>query len=134
MNPNYSENRLPLVHHHFIFHGISSTKKTLTEQILTTFLQDSMNCINMHSLIEARVKLSDQNAWTGVLGIITSHIAFHYFVDDCELQFDVYSCKEFDSEVLRDFLEEWWAITSSHALIIDRKAGHPFEIEKLTSY
>lgn len=119
-----------LSHHHFVLQGKCLPQRIITEQTLVTFLLDCLQVTGMHCLIPPAVKLSDQNAWTGIMGIITSHISFHYFVDQGEIQFDVYSCKPFDRPTLKEFLVGWWGITESHTLFIDRAAGQPFVIEK----
>jgi len=65
------------------------------------------------------------------MGIITSHVAFHYWVDEQYLQLDIYSCKEFDKHTTIKFLETFWKIDKSVSLFIDREIGKEFEIERI---
>lgn len=39
---------------------------------------------------------------TGVVVIETSHIAFHTFTDENKVNIDIYSCKDFDNQMVLD--------------------------------
>lgn len=121
-----------LKHHHLLFQGrVGIEPETLDEEDLLIFLQDFLKTIGMNCLIQPQVRLSHQNAWTGIMGIITSHIAFHYWVDEKYLQLDIYSCKEFDRIKTIDFLEKFWKMNNSISLFIDREIGKNFQIERI---
>ncbi len=86
----------------------------------------------MEVLIDPVVKLSKYNAWTGLLGIVTSHISFHYWIDKKLLQIDIYSCKDFDKEKAISFINSFWNFKSKKVLFIDREEGADFKIEKIS--
>ena len=125
---------MALKHYHLIFQGrVGIEPRSLDEEDLLIFFQDLLRVINMSCLIQPQVRLSHQNAWTGIIGIITSHIAFHYWVDEKYLQLDIYSCKEFDRIKTIGFLKKFWKMNGSTALFIDREIGKNFEIERIVS-
>ena len=121
-----------LKHHHLLFQGrVGREPGSLREENLLIFFQQLLRVIDMTCLIQPQVKLSHHNAWTGIMGIITSHVAFHYWVDEQYLQLDIYSCKEFDKHKTIKFLETFWKIDKSVSLFIDREIGKEFEIERI---
>ena len=80
----------------------------------------------MHCLIQPILKRSNRNAWTGLMGIITSHIAFHLWTDKngphgkAGIQFDIYSCKSFDIKNIVSYLDKFFDIKKSSYKFIDR--------------
>lgn len=123
---------MSLKHYHLLFQGrVGIEQGSLNEEDLIIFLRQLLREVNMTCLIQPQVKLSHQNAWTGIIGIITSHIAFHYWVDEKYLQLDIYSCKEFDKTQTIAFLEKFWKMNNSTSLFIDREIGKNFEIERI---
>lgn len=123
-----------LKHYHLLVQGrVGIEPGTLDEEDLLIFLQDLLKAINMNCLIQPQVRLSHQNAWTGIMGIITSHIAFHYWVDEQYLQLDIYSCKNFDRIKTIKFLEKFWKMENSTVLFIDREIGNNFKVERISS-
>jgi S-adenosylmethionine/arginine decarboxylase-like enzyme len=85
----------------------------------------------MEVLIDPSLKFSDNEAWTGLIGIITSHISFHYWTEENYLQLDIYSCKEFDIGKTRMFLSNFWKSSEEKILFIERNAGEEFKIERM---
>jgi len=123
---------MAIVHHHLLLQASVEIKpSSLGKNELTEFMKDLLGVIDMECLMEPRVKLSHQNAWTGLMGIITSHIAFHYWVDEKYVQLDIYSCKEFDKKKSLDFIKQFWKIKEGKALFLDRAVGKDFKIEKI---
>lgn len=119
-------------HHHFIYQaevGKVNFNENYSE-VLTQMLLDIVDLIEMNILIEPRVKKSKNNAWTGLVGIITSHIAFHYWIDEAYVQLDVYSCKPFEKEKLSLFLDTFWQAGNKKALYIERNVKEDFKIIK----
>ena len=47
---------------------------------------------------------------TGVVIIETSHIAFHTFTDTNKVNIDIYSCKDFDNEMVLDEFKNTFGI------------------------
>lgn len=125
---------MPLVHHHLIFQ--SSVARDFTgepaEEILQQFLLDLVKELDMHVLIPPQLMLSEHKAWTGLVGIVTSHIAFHFWTIEKYLQLDIYSCKVFDKEKVIRFIHEFWRTSEEKILFIDREMGKDFIYDQLT--
>jgi S-adenosylmethionine/arginine decarboxylase-like enzyme len=122
-----------IVHHHLIYQarvdnndlGIESEEK------LRDFLYKLLEEVGMACLIPAQLKLSHQLAWTGIVGIITSHIAFHFWTTERYVQLDIYSCKKFDKQKTVKFLDNFWQAANTKVIFIDRQVGHDFKIEQI---
>lgn len=118
------------VHHHLIYQA-DVNRLDLDENAepkLREFLYRLLNEIGMQELIPAQFKFSHLKAWTGLMGIVTSHIAFHYWTAEQQLQLDIYSCKAFDKKKTTDFLNDFWKATNTKTLFIDRESGKEFTI------
>ena len=89
---------------------------------LSKFLSELVEEIKMNALFEPIV-IDGKYGFTGIVGIVTSHIAFHYFDEGQTLHFDVYSCKEYDIVALINFLDQYWAISKADILFIKRDEG-----------
>src|SRR3989344_8092917 len=127
-----NQSNMAIVHHHLLFQAkVDIQPGSLTEGSLFKFMKDLLVAIDMKCLIEPRLKLSHQNAWTGLMGIITSHIAFHYWVDEQYVQLDIYTCKKFDKEKALSFLQNFWKAKNGKALFIDRAIEKGFKIERI---
>ena len=85
----------------------------------------------MKCLIPAQFKFSQQKAWTGMVGVITSHVAFHYWTVENYIQLDIYSCKTFDRKKAINFLNKFWKSTDVKALFIDRNIDKNFDIKRI---
>ncbi len=121
-----------IVHHHLIVQcKVDVIPDSLKEEDLKRFMEGLLKVINMNALIKPQFKLSHQKAWTGIMGVITSHVAFHYWVDEQYLQFDIYSCKEFDKNKAVDFIKKFWKSKEVKSLFIDRETGKDFNIEEI---
>jgi S-adenosylmethionine/arginine decarboxylase-like enzyme len=121
---------MSIVHHHLIYQAKVSREDLGedSESELRRFLYSLLSEIDMQELIPAQIKLSYQKAWTGIMGIITSHISFHYWIIEKYVQVDVYSCKSFDKQRAVLFLNDFWKAENVRTLFIDRKVGEDFKI------
>ena len=123
---------MAIVHHHLLFQARVKIKPgSLKENDFRKFMENLLSVLNMNCLMEPRFQLSNQNAWTGLMGIITSHVAFHYWVDEQYVQLDIYTCKKFDREKALKLIKEFWQADNGKALFIDREIEKGFEIEKI---
>ncbi len=123
-----------IIHHHLIYQakvGRSDLGKD-AEEILRTFLLDLIKEIDMQILIEPVFKFSHNDAWTGLMGIITSHISFHYWTIEQYVQLDIYSCKEFDIEKTKTFLDNFWKAAEQKVIFLNREQGKEFLITNIT--
>lgn len=119
-----------IVHHHLIYQA-QVGRNDLDEHAeaeLKKFLYDLLEEIGMQELIPAQLKFSHQKAWTGIIGIVTSHISFHYWTVEKYIQLDIYSCKPFNKAKTVKYLDKFWLGTNTKTLFIDRKIGGKFEI------
>lgn len=122
-----------LKHHHLIYQGEVNPdfNNDDLEKELSQFLVDIVKEINMKILIPPKVCRSEFNAWTGIVGIVTSHISFHYWVDKKLLQLDIYSCKKFDAKKTLHFLKTFWKTKKSKSIFLERGLDEDFKITKL---
>jgi S-adenosylmethionine decarboxylase len=86
---------------------------------LRTFLSELVEHIKMNALFEP-IAIDGKFGFTGMVGIVTSHIAFHYYDGDSSLHLDVYSCKAYDLEQLVKFINAYWRIVEGQVIFIDR--------------
>ena len=122
-----------IVHHHLIYQaqvGIEDCGAN-SQKVLEQFLYDLLEEIDMKCLIPPQLKLSHKKAWTGIMGIITSHIAFHYWTVEKYVQLDIYSCKPFDRRKAINFINNFWKASNVQTLFIDRETGGKFKIEEV---
>lgn len=109
------------VHHHTLL--IADCTRDPDDDALSddlrTFLVELINRLGMHVLIQPIVQYG-RYGFTGLAGIVTSHIAFHYFSSTRTLQLDVYSCKEYDLNQLIEFVDSFWSIQKANLLFIRR--------------
>ena len=124
---------MKIVHHHLIYQAKVERNDfdESAEEILKKFLYDLVKEIKMEVLIEPVLSFSQQKAWTGLVGIVTSHIAFHCWTIEKYLQLDIYSCKQFDKNATIKFLNDFWNVNDYKALLIDREIGQDFQIEQI---
>ncbi len=119
-----------VVHHHAI---IVATVRRRPAEIrcddLRVFLSDLVKVIGMQALFEP-IAINGKYGFTGIVGIVTSHIAFHFFDSDQSLHFDVYSCKEFDLRALLEFIDRYWSIEKADVLFVKRDQGP--EVDRYT--
>lgn len=123
---------MAIVHHHLIYQA-NVGRNDLgegAENELREFLYALLKEIDMKELIPAKFKFSHQKAWTGIMGIVTSHISFHYWTIEQYVQLDIYSCKEFNKEKAVQFLNQFWEATNTKTLFIDRDLDEEFKISK----
>ncbi|MCP4601210.1 MAG: hypothetical protein GY847_11915 [Proteobacteria bacterium] len=111
-----------IAHDHVIVTGaVGRPKEVLTDDLLLQFLRDTVDQIEMKILIEPTVVLGPYGH-TGIVGIVTSHMAFHFFHNPRTLQFDVYSCKSFSVRNLYRHLADFWMLKSAAVIFINRTA------------
>ena len=55
--------------------------------------------------------------------ITTSHCSLHYFSETNDIYFDLYSCREFDTEKVVRLLDERFGLGSWHGILYTRAMG-----------
>lgn len=125
---------MAIVHHHLLYQAhVGKRPGEESEESLRQFMYGLIREIGMQCLIPPQLRLSHQRAWTGIMGLITSHISFHYWTVEGYVQLDIYSCKEFDVQKTVTFLNRFWCASDIHALFINRETGREFEVKRLSS-
>lgn len=116
-----------LVHHQTIV--VATVRRSPAEILcddLRAFLAELVEGIGMKTLFEP-IAIHGRYGFTGIVGIVTSHIAFHFFDSDQSLHFDVYSCKEYDLQMLLKFIDRYWGIDKADILFVRRDEGPKIE-------
>lgn len=124
-------------HNHLIYQAeIKENASVLkyTEKEFSIFFNNLLNEIDMEVLIEPTFKFSHQKAWTGIIGIVTSHISFHFWTIEKYVQFDIYSCKDFEINQTVKFLNNFWQVKSNKTLFITREIDDDFNINKYNNH
>lgn len=109
-----------VIHHHTII--VATVHKKSVEidcGDLSLFLSELVKEIGMKELFKP-IAIHGKYGFTGIVGIVTSHIAFHYFDEGQVLHFDVYSCKKYNIKTLTGFIDKYWGIKKADILFINR--------------
>jgi len=112
---------MTIKHYHLLYYAKVEEEKTKLQ--LNQFFKGILNELNMQCLIKPQLAFSHLKAWTGIMGITTSHISFHYWTKENYVQVDIYSCKEFDKQHARQYLDKFWKAKNSKAIFINRDKG-----------
>ena len=100
----------------------------MDEEILTNWLKDFIDSINMKVLMGPYVKYHNVPGNRGITGaaiIETSHIVMHVW-DECNpalMQFDVYSCGEFDPHQICNKISKDFDIRKIEYKYLNRETG-----------
>ena len=122
-----------LVHHHLIYQAKVWKKFNKdAEKIFESFLYNLVEHLGMEVLISPQFAFTQDvnDAWTGLIWIITSHISFHYWTKEQYVQLDIYSCKIFNKDKTIKNLNDFWNASEAQWLRIHRKTNDRFEIEE----
>jgi len=115
-----------LVHIHMLVKAYVE-KPPMAEQELNIWFTELVSDINMNVCIPARsnyVDIPGNRGITGQVGLSTSHSSCHVW-DECSpamLQFDLYSCAEYDSEKVIAKLNDF-GLLGYEVMLIDREDG-----------
>jgi S-adenosylmethionine/arginine decarboxylase-like enzyme len=118
------ENQM-LVHKHLIVRA-EAVNPPMEVQHLTDWLHNFIDSINMKVLMGPYVTYHDVPGNRGITGaaiIETSHIVMHVW-DECSpalMQFDVYSCGEFDPETICRKITRDFDVTKIEYKFLDRE-------------
>ncbi len=90
------------------------------EDTMAQFLVDLVESVGMKVLVPPVVRLGPYG-YTGLVGIQTSHITFHYFLPENLLMLDVYSCREYPLERIVALVHQFWTTVDGELLFVDRE-------------
>ena len=124
-----------LVHKHLIVRA-EVYRPPMDEKFLTNWLNQFIEKIGMKVMMGPYVKYSNMVGNRGITGaaiIETSHIVMHIWdeVSPALMQFDVYSCGEFDPETICNTIDEDFAVHKIEYKFLDRE-NNLSEIHTLT--
>ena len=116
-----------LVHKHLIVRA-ESRKPPMTEEYAIEWMKDFIKSINMKVLMGPYAKFLEVPGNTGltVAAIIeTSHIVMHTWteVNPALIQFDVYSCGEFEAEDVCKKIAKDFELTKIEYKYLNRETG-----------
>ena len=122
---NIQQPKEVLVHKHLIVRA-EAINPPMNEKFLTTWLNDFIKFINMKVLMGPYVIYHDvpgNRGITGVAIIETSHIVMHVWDEPSPalMQFDVYSCGEFDPERICRMIQRDFDVTKIDYKFLDRE-------------
>ena len=124
-----------LVHKHLIVRA-EVYRPPMDEKFLTSWLNQFIEKIGMKVMMGPYVKYSNMVGNRGITGaaiIETSHIVMHIWdeVSPALMQFDVYSCGEFNPETICNKIDEDFAVHKIEYKFLDRE-NNLSEIHTLT--
>ena len=116
-----------LVHKHLIIRA-EAVSPPMNTEFLTDWLKAFIKFINMKVLMGPYVVYHDVPGNRGITGaaiIETSHIVMHVWdeVSPALMQFDVYSCGEFDAETICKKIQKDFNVTKIDYKFLDRENG-----------
>ena len=116
------------VQHKHILINAEITNPLDTYQEAIDFLDDLVESIGMKKLmgpLASYVTTPGNQGVTAIVGIETSHIAFHIWDENmpAKLQFDLYTCGPLDKSVVLDKVTKRFGVIGGDYRIFDREFG-----------
>lgn len=124
-----------LIHKHLIIRAEVNNPPRDVEY-LTTWLKDFISFINMKIMLGPYVAYCDKPGNRGITGVAvieTSHIAIHVWDEPVPalVQFDVYSCAEFDPYQIAEKIKNDWSVERIDYKFLNRETGlKPIRLKK----
>ena len=115
------------VHKHLILRA-EANKVPTNEDVLTVWLKDFIESINMKILMGPYVKYCTMEGNRGITGIAvieTSHIAIHVWDEPVPalMQIDIYSCAEFDPYKIAEKIKSDFDVVKLDYKFLNRETG-----------
>ena len=115
------------VHKHLIIRA-EANKVPTNEDVLTVWLKDFIESINMKILMGPYVKYCTMEGNRGITGIAvieTSHIAIHVWDEPVPalMQIDIYSCAEFDPYKIAEKIKSDFDVVKLDYKYLNRETG-----------
>ena len=124
-----------LIHKHLIIRAeVNNPPKDV--DYLTQWLKDFITFIDMKIMLGPYVAYCDKPGNRGITGIAvieTSHIAVHVWdeIVPALVQFDVYSCAEFDPYKIAEKIKDDWSVERIDYKFLNRETGlKPIRLRK----
>ncbi len=114
------------------------TNPPLSAQIGEEWLRRLVKLVDMQILMDAKAIYCEDlgnEGVTGVVGLTTSHSSFHawHMAERPFINFDLYSCHDFPTQVIFDHLKEFGAVECRY-MVIDRNEGRNKVIDEGTHF
>lgn len=114
-------------HKHILINARVNNSLESTEDAVS-FLKDLVERVGMKILMGPHATYVDtpgNKGVTAIVGIETSHIAFHVWDEEvpAKLQFDLYTCGSLDKDVVIEAVKERFELVSADYRIFDREHG-----------
>jgi len=119
---------------HLLIDGYCENKELLEdEEFLRQLLSEYPGRISMTRISEPyviRYADCEPEEWgiSGFVFLAESHIAIHTFVERSFVNIDVFSCKDFDTEVAVEDLRERFKLTKSRVSLAERGWSSPNQV------
>ena len=118
---------MSLEHKHILINARVNNSLESTEDAVS-FLKDLVERVGMKILMGPHATYVDtpgNKGVTAIVGIETSHIAFHVWDEEvpAKLQFDLYTCGSLDKDVVIEAVKERFELVSADYRIFDREHG-----------
>ena len=115
-------------HKHILINARVNNSLGSTEDAVS-FLKDLVERVGMKILMGPHATYVDtpgNKGVTAIVGIETSHIAFHVWDEEvpAKLQFDLYTCGSLDKDVVIEAVKERFELVSDDYRIFDREHGY----------
>lgn len=113
-------------HQHLLIKGFFKNAPRKVE-VLNKWFVDLVHKVNMEVVAgptSVYVDFPGNEGLTGTVTLATSHASIHVWdnEDPSMFQFDIYSCKCFDLEVVKDHLDQF-SLVSGEWMMVDRNSG-----------
>lgn len=95
----------------------------ISENDLRTWFSELVRKVGMQELIPPVAKFCDDPdnlGCTGMVGITTSHSSIHIWEKESFLQMDLYSCRDFDIDVVLNHIDSCFEVKYADYMLIDR--------------
>jgi S-adenosylmethionine/arginine decarboxylase-like enzyme len=118
---------MSIEHKHILINAkINDPLETFDDAI--NFLEDLVDRVGMKILMGPHATYVDtpgNKGVTAIVGIETSHIAFHIWDEEmpARLQFDLYTCGSLDKDIVIEAVKERFQVVSADYRIYDREHG-----------
>jgi len=105
-----------LEHKHYIIRAsVKHTKALQDLELIEEWMKELIHSIDMKILIDPVAVYCDKENNKGVTAIAaieTSHLALHIWdeVDPAVMQFDLYSCKQFDESIVLQSIDDTFGL------------------------
>jgi S-adenosylmethionine/arginine decarboxylase-like enzyme len=118
---------MTIEHKHILLNARVNNSLANPEDAIS-FLEDLVDRVGMKILMgpyATYVEAPGNRGTTAIVGIETSHIAFHIWDEEqpARLQFDLYTCGSLDADVVLDAIDEQFDIVEADYRIYDRDTG-----------